>query len=134
MLTTLIGVLIFAYGWLTYQLMLPNRVTALDAPLWQCPSQQLIGLPCPGCGTTRSVLSILHGSFLEALWLNPLGYLALFFLISAPLIGIYDSITKKRILMRIYQGAEMRLQRKVYWIAVMILLSINWAWNWIKFT
>ncbi len=39
----------------------------------------MTGLPCPGCGLTRSFVSLGHGHFWEALHWHPLGP-ALFFL------------------------------------------------------
>jgi hypothetical protein len=37
-----------------------------------CPSYQVLGLQCPGCGLTRAGTALLHGHFIEALSLNPL--------------------------------------------------------------
>lgn len=39
-----------------------------------CPSKELVGLPCPGCGLTRSILLILQGKFAESWQLQPFGY------------------------------------------------------------
>lgn len=39
-----------------------------------CPSRELLGLPCPGCGLTRSILLILRGQFQESWQLQPFGY------------------------------------------------------------
>lgn len=39
-----------------------------------CPSRELLGLPCPGCGLTRSLLLILRGRFGESWELQPFGY------------------------------------------------------------
>ncbi len=39
-----------------------------------CPSRELLGLPCPGCGLTRSVLLIFRGRFGESWRLQPFGY------------------------------------------------------------
>jgi cytochrome bd-type quinol oxidase subunit 2 len=36
-----------------------------------------IGLPCPGCGLTRSFAALLHGAFREAFFWHPLPLLAL---------------------------------------------------------
>jgi len=39
-----------------------------------CASYRVLGYPCPGCGLTRSVSSILHGNFEQAWGYHPMGY------------------------------------------------------------
>jgi hypothetical protein len=48
-------------------------------PAWfpPCLFHQLTGLFCPGCGTTRAILHLLHGEFREAVGSNPLLLVAL---------------------------------------------------------
>jgi len=46
-----------------------------------CMFRNITGLYCPFCGSTRSVGNILMGKFDAALYLNPLGYFGLAFLI-----------------------------------------------------
>jgi hypothetical protein len=38
-----------------------------------CPFRRLTGLPCPGCGLTRSWVYLVHGDVHAALWANPFG-------------------------------------------------------------
>ncbi len=38
-----------------------------------CPFRLLTGLPCPGCGMTRSLVALTHGDVLGALFFHPLG-------------------------------------------------------------
>jgi hypothetical protein len=38
-----------------------------------CPFLTITGLPCPFCGLTRSLLSLLQGELLKAFWYHPLG-------------------------------------------------------------
>lgn len=38
-----------------------------------CGMERIFGLPCPGCGMTRSVASLLQGHFAEALQYHPFG-------------------------------------------------------------
>ncbi|CAN5356893.1 hypothetical protein BH09SUM1_BH09SUM1_27160 [soil metagenome] len=54
--------------------------------LQTCSMRKMTGLPCPGCGLTRSVTSIFHGKAKAAWELNPFGYgFAAFFVAVAPL-------------------------------------------------
>ncbi len=44
-----------------------------------CPFRLATGLPCPGCGLTRSWVHLLHGQVGEAMTANPFGIVALTF-------------------------------------------------------
>jgi len=43
-----------------------------------CPFYNLTGLPCPGCGLTRSFVCLAHGQWQEALHWHPLGWVVFF--------------------------------------------------------
>lgn len=52
----------------------PEYVTVLGHPLMLgCGMKTLFGIPCPGCGMTRSVVFTLHGQLASALAVNPVG-------------------------------------------------------------
>jgi hypothetical protein len=38
-----------------------------------CPFKVLTGLPCPGCGMTRSVVTLMHGDLATSVYFHPLG-------------------------------------------------------------
>jgi len=38
-----------------------------------CPFKVMTGLPCPGCGMTRSVVALLHGDATTSFYFHPLG-------------------------------------------------------------
>jgi len=48
---------------------------AFGLPWPKCWFRQMTGLPCPTCGATRSVLSLVHGNLGHAIALNPLLFL-----------------------------------------------------------
>ncbi len=41
-----------------------------------CPMKTFVGLPCPGCGTTRAALALAHLDLVAAFELSPLAALA----------------------------------------------------------
>ena len=47
-----------------------------------CTSQRLLGLDCPGCGFTRSFISLGHGDFQSAWQFNPAGILGFLFVLA----------------------------------------------------
>jgi hypothetical protein len=61
---------------------LPGASTALPE---MCSSKRMLGLPCPGCGLTRSFISISHGQFARAWNFNPASFVMyLFVLVQIP--------------------------------------------------
>lgn len=60
---------------------LANRSSGFSTGPALCMFRNVTGLPCPFCGTTRSVGNILIGNFNVAMQMNPLGYFSLAFLI-----------------------------------------------------
>lgn len=89
-----------------------------------CMFRNVTGLPCPFCGSTRSVGNILLGEFNAALYLNPLGYVGLAFLV---LLFVTPSTIR---------SASFYLARK-WWtltqraqiLITMSLLALTWVFN-----
>ena len=46
-----------------------------------CPFKSLTGIPCPGCGMTRAMLSITKGDFRGAFGYNPFSFFLLFMVV-----------------------------------------------------
>ena len=44
-----------------------------------CPSLVLIGLPCPGCGMTRSIIFFLTGQWERSFYVHPMGWVIVLF-------------------------------------------------------
>jgi hypothetical protein len=52
-----------------------------------CPFKALTGIPCPGCGMTRAMLSITKGDFHGAFGYNPFSFFLLFMVVVSVLPG-----------------------------------------------
>ena len=96
-----------------------------------CTFKRVIGYGCPGCGLTRSFISLSHGQLIEAFYFNAVG-LPLYLLVIA-------QIPYRLVLVRrIRQGqSTWHLSQYGKWIAYLlaILLIVQWltriclAWN-----
>lgn len=98
-----------------------------------CIFKNVTGWACPSCGITRSVLSLLHGRVGEALWINPLGVVALLLLVLIPVWLIRDVVRNQQSLLKVFRQAEdvIRTRKSIY-IPLIILIVINWGWNIMK--
>ncbi len=63
-----------ASGIATAALLSPARV---DQGPVLCPFRRLTGLPCPGCGLTRSWVDLMHGHVVDAMAVHPFGAVTL---------------------------------------------------------
>jgi hypothetical protein len=98
-------------------------VPVLEIPLpGVCTSQRFFGLNCPGCGLTRSFVSLGHGDIQAAWRFNPAGILG-FMLVAAQV--PYRSMQ----LIRVRNGLtelKVRLLGQVFFWAFFGLLLIQW--------
>lgn len=70
-----------------------------------CPMVIIFGLPCPGCGLTRSVLYLASGQIYRSIWINPMGI---------PIVGILIYFFWNRYI----------IGRKAKWIVPLIIIAI----------
>jgi len=97
--------------------------------LWVLPLQKTTGIPCPACGSTRSLIEIVHGHPIAGMQTNPLGYLSLLFLLVMPiwlwLWSFNQEINHPGILST---GRAIHQKKYVASILIMLVLA-NWIWN-----
>jgi hypothetical protein len=67
--------------------------TALGAMCW---SRELLGLTCPMCGMTRSVIALAHGEFGASLAFHPGGVLVVLVLLGSMLGTAFTAVTGRR--------------------------------------
>lgn len=94
-----------------------------------CIIKHVTNIPCPSCGSTRSIISLTNGDFIGALNLNPIGYLVAIIMLIAPIWIIADTIMRSNTLYDFYQQIETYLKRPKYAIPLILLVIINWIWN-----
>jgi hypothetical protein len=114
------------YVWL-YVFQAKNAVNFSGVEL--CLFKHFTGLPCPSCGSTRSVLQLFQGNLREAFLFNPIGYVIFIVLLIVPLWIIFDVIFAKPSLFIFYQNAECFIKRKVVAIPLIFIVLLNWIWN-----
>lgn len=101
-------------------------------PIEVCLIKHVTNMPCPSCGTTRSVMSLSHGNFIEALSINPLGYVIAFIMTIGPVWIIMDVVLQKDTLFKVYQRMEALFKRPIVFVLFSLSIIINWAWNILK--
>ena len=94
-----------------------------------CLIKHVTNIPCPSCGSTRSVISLTKGDFIGALNINPIGYLVAFIMLIAPIWIIADTIKRAKILFDFYLKIETYLKRPKIAVPLIFLVIINWIWN-----
>ena len=115
------------YGWLALVGQLEPEKVAVKYDV--CMIRHFLHFPCPSCGSTRSVLSLLHGDIAGGLYWNPLGLLIFAVLLVAPFWIGFDKLLKKDTLFQFFNLFENTLRRKWVAIPAIALILLNWIWN-----
>jgi hypothetical protein len=95
-----------------------------------CLFKSATGLPCPSCGTTRSLAVLLQGDLFQALSINPLGIAAAIGLIVVPLWIVVDLLRSQDSFYRAFRSIENFLRsNRIAAAAGIIIVAGNWLWN-----
>ncbi len=94
-----------------------------------CLIKHTTNMPCPSCGSTRSVMAITQGNISEALYLNPLGLIISLIMVITPVWLSLDVLGKKDSLFRFYQKVELSLKKPKLALPLVALILLNWGWN-----
>jgi len=126
-----LGILSIAgYAWVGFHLLFPDAATP---DLTVCLVKNVTGLPCPSCGTTRSLLLLLSGDLQTALLTNPLGVVAAIALLITPFWITRDMLCRTDTLAIVFLWTEKRIKtKKIVYIPLVALALLNWGWNILK--
>lgn len=97
-----------------------------------CLIKRCTGVPCPSCGSTRSVMEIFHGNFLNATLTNPLGWILIVMIIVFPVWILTDAVKRKPQLYQTTQRFLEKLREPRVALFFILLLAANWIWNIVK--
>jgi len=116
------------FAWITY---LHTREYRDNEPTL-CMIKNITSIPCPSCGSSRSVMLIMDGNYLAALKTNPLGFLISFLLLVCPAWVLVDMVMKRSSFLRFYHAMESVLRIKWVTILMITFVAANWIWNIMK--
>jgi hypothetical protein len=123
----ILGISLIGYGWIAWN---AGAVHGLHSTQTVCLMKIITGIPCPSCGTTRSITTLLAGNILDSVWVNPVGIIAVSVLIIFPIWVVTDYFRKSESFFRWYISAERKLSnRRWIYVASAIAVTVNWWWN-----
>jgi hypothetical protein len=123
-----IVLLIAGYIWFSYNIFVQNN-DSTGKGFNLCPIKSVTDIPCPSCGSTRSLMEIFHGNFVLALNINPLGYIIALLMMILPFWISYDLIRKRSSFHFFYIKTEKFISYKFIASLLIVLILINWCWN-----
>jgi len=111
------------YSWIFFALHHPGN------PFTLCFIKTITGIPCPSCGTTRSIMCLAHGDVYGAVKMNPLGLVSASIMLLVPLGLVYDLLSGKSLVFKSFNLAIETIRKK--WVAAVLiaLVAANWIWN-----
>jgi hypothetical protein len=93
-----------------------------------CLFKNITGLPCPSCGTTHSIVALIHGDFKKAVMENPLGIILALSLVIFPIMILIDYFKSKDYFYQFFLKTEFMFRKKFVAIPAIVLVLINWIW------
>lgn len=123
-ITTLLSL---SYFWIFY-----NHQPHSSQDFGVCVLKETTNIPCPACGTTRSVLFLLKGEIIQSFFTNPLGILAILGMFSVNIILVYDLFFKEKKLYDFYIKFDEKMKNPYLFLPLTLLFLLNWIWNVLK--
>ena len=119
-----LGLSMAGYSWLAFNLF--NKTAIIYSP---CLIKNATGIPCPSCGTTRSLAALMCGDFSGALYWNPIGLLLAVAAVIFPAWILMDFWRNKNSFWLAFQRTERLFQQPLIAYPAIVLIIANWIWN-----
>ena len=125
--TVLTGLMLVGYLWLGWNFIEGSAHSSVPSI---CLFKEVTGLPCPSCGTTRSLLLLMHGDFRESFMMNPFGMMLALALMVMPLWIMADAFSRSGTFYRRYAQMEyLFTHNKLIAASAAAIVVLNWVWN-----
>lgn len=69
----------------------------MGLPSWECPIRHTLGVPCPGCGLSRAIGSLLHGDWQTAMTYHAFAPIFLASLIFMGMVLLLPAVPRQRV-------------------------------------
>jgi hypothetical protein len=112
------------YGGIVLLALLAGRFLPVLAIAPSCAFKALTGMPCPTCGSTRSIVYLSHGEVASAFFMNPLVLAAA---LAALVYLFYSLFTFFFVVPRIVVALSGKEKDRIRYLAVLIILG-NWLY------
>jgi hypothetical protein len=112
------------YGGIALLVLCAARFLPVLSFVPSCTFKGLTGLPCPTCGSTRSIVHLAHGELLSSLAMNPLTSICI---IGSVLFFFYSLFTLTFDKARVGIALTDR-EKNIVRAGVLLLVFINWSY------
>ena len=114
--------------WVRAKILATDISGATDLPdLLVCPINSVTGIPCPSCGTSRTILQILEPDLIQSSLFNPLGIIVLTAVVVLPIWTLRDLIRGERSMYLTAGTGEQLLQsNRILRYALLALIATIW--------
>lgn len=114
--------------WVRAKILATDISGATDLPdLLVCPINRVTGIPCPSCGTSRTILQILEPDLIQSSLFNPLGIIVLTALVVFPIWTLRDLIRGERSMYRTAGAGEQLVRsNRILRYALLALIAAIW--------
>ena len=114
------------YIWLYYSI---STSKYQNQSIEVCLIKYITNIPCPSCGSTRAILSLIKGNYLETYNLNPFGFIIALIMLVAPFWIIGDILFRNNTLFYFFKRIDALLKKTKFLIPLILIVIINWIWN-----
>jgi hypothetical protein len=114
--------IVAGYVWIYLNYTIPNVGI-------KCMFKSITNIPCPSCGTTRAILSIVSGDLSAGYRYNPLAYVYIVLMLIVPIWMIVDLIQKRITIIKAYNYIISKFSSKMVSLPFATIIVLNWIWN-----